>query len=462
MAETIQFRRHLPVSAATAYHWHTLRGAFERLAPPWQQVRLLMAPDELADNTQAVIELCSFGRRTQWVAEHFEVRPGHGFSDTQLMGPFREWTHHHRFICGDDPDTSILEDEIHYRVPGGFIGRIVTGRWVRREIERIFNYRQTVTATDAVRYWRDDFPRTGTILVSGHTGLIGGALCALLRSIGYTVRGLTRRPTKADEYGWNPSLGHLDDAALEGVDAVIHLAGAGIFEKRWSPSWRREILESRRSGTALLASRLASMDNPPEVFVSASGVNAYAGDGLPHGEDDAEGIGFLADVCREWEAAADPARVAGIRVVHPRLGVVLTPGGGALKKMLPAYRWGLGGSLGGGGQMLPWVGLDDVLDILIHSVENSSLEGPVNAVAPEVVSQSVFASTLGRVLGRPAIVPMPTALLRLLIGRDCANETVLADLNVVPGCLQQIGYIWRHANLEDALRHYLGRYRLDE
>jgi uncharacterized protein (TIGR01777 family) len=453
---TVRFRRTLPVPARTAFHWHTMRGAFERLAPPWQQVRLLVAPDALADGTQAVVEMKQFGFARQWVAEHFDVKEGRSFSDTQLIGPFKEWTHHHRFISSDDSDTSILEDEIHYRVPLGVLGAAVAGRYVKSEIERLFAYRQTVTAMDADRYWRDNFPRERTILVVGHTGLIGKALVALLRSIGYTVRGLTRRPEHAEEFFWNPAAGALDEAALEGVSAVIHLAGAGIFDRRWSPSWRKAILESRREGTALLARTMASMARPPNVLVSASGINAYAADGSPYGEEGPAGDGFLSEVCRVWERAADPAREAGIRVVHPRIGVVLTPQGGALKKMLPAFRMGVGGPVGSGDQMFSWVGLHDVLDILVRSVEDASLEGPVNVVAPEAVSQKVFAQTLGRVLRRPAILPLPAPALRLIVGKALANETVLANLHVVPQRLQEHGYVWRHAGLEDALRYYLG------
>lgn len=457
MAQVYRVRRQLPVAARVACHWHAMRGAFERLSPPWQNVRLLLAPDELANGTQAVLELRKWGLRRQWVAEHFDVREGQGFADRQLIGPFASWEHHHRFLCSDDADTSILEDEVRYAVPGGVFGRLLLGRFVDREVRRLFAYRHAVTATDAARYWRSGFPRQGTILVTGYTGLIGRALCALLRSLGYTVRGLTRTPRSGDDFGWDPAHGQLDPAALKGVDAVIHLAGAGIADRRWTKARRRLLLESRVQSTRLLAEHLAAMEHPPSVLVSISGANWYPLDGLAYDESGPEGEGFLAHVCREWEAAAAPAREAGIRVVHPRLAAVLTPAGGALAKMLPAFRGGLGGPLGSGRQSFSWIGLEDVLDILIQSIDDPRFEGPVNVAAPEAVPQREFARTLGRVLGRPAVLPAPAAAVRLLFGRDLADETVLADLHVEPARLKSLGYVWRHATLEDALRHYLGR-----
>jgi uncharacterized protein len=461
MDAVFRARRELPVAPRVAFHWHTLRGAFERLSPPWQKVRLLVAPDALADGTQAVLELRALGVRRQWVAEHREVRPGQGFTDVQLIGPFAAWTHHHRFLGREDPDTSILEDEVRYELPGGFPGRALGGDFARRALAQVFAYRHAVTAADATRFWREDFPRVGTILVTGHTGLVGSALCALLRSLGYTVRGLTRSPRTSDDFAWDPAGGTLDEAALEGVDAVVHLAGAGVADHRWTPSYRKAILESRRESTRILTEAMARQGRPPRVLVSASGANWYPLDGEAYDESGPRGEGFLSEVCEVWESAADPARAVGVRVVHPRIAAVLTPAGGALAKMLPAFRAGLGGPLGGGRQRFSWIGLHDLLDIIVRAIEDERMEGPVNAVAPEVPAQREFAAVLGRVLGRPAVLPGPAFAIRAAFGRDLADETVLADLHVVPGRLRELGYVWRHAGLEGALRYYLGRVRLD-
>ena len=455
--EHLTLRTELPVPARTLWQWHTMRGAFERLAPPWERTRVLLAPDAIADGTQAVIELRKGPIRQKWVAEHFDVHAGRGFSDRQLMGPFASWEHHHRFLQTDDEDRSLLEDEIHYRVPFGRLGRIVGGGFARRSIERLLAYRHAVTRGDATRWWGTAFPRSGTILVTGHHGMIGRSLTALLRSLGYTVRGLTRHPREEGDYRWDPARGELDPAALEGLDAVVHLAGENIAGGRWTAARRTRILESRRQGTSLLAASIAALETPPRVLVSASGISAYPADGELHDESGPGGEGFLAEVSRVWESAADPARAAGVRVVHPRFGIVLSPAGGALAKMLPAFQAGLGGPLGGGEQAVSWVGLDDVVDVLLTLVENPAFAGPVNVVAPERVTQREFAQVLGRVLRRPAVLPAPAAAIRLALGRQMADETLLADLAVDSAVLREQGYTWRHARLEDALRHLLGR-----
>ncbi|MFP4541451.1 MAG: TIGR01777 family oxidoreductase, partial [Opitutales bacterium] len=310
---------------------------------------------------------------------------------------------------------------------------------------------------DATRFWKRRTSREGVILVTGHRGMIGSALSAHLRTLGYSVRGLTRSPSGEDEFGWDPMKGSLDPAALEGLTAVVHLAGAGIADHRWTPSYKETLMESRRQGTRLLAEKLAALSEPPPVLVSVSGANFYPLDGKPHGEGGPHGEGFLAKVCEAWEGAADLAREAGLRVVHPRLGVVLSPRGGALAKMLPAFRGGVGGPIGSGRQMFSWIGLHDAVDILVRAIEDERYEGPVNAVAPEALPQREFARTLGRVLRRPSFAPLPAPVVRTLFGREMADETLLADLNLVPNKLREWGYGWRHGDLEAALRYYLGR-----
>ncbi len=418
----------------------------------------MLAPDELADGTQAVIRARLGPVRRTWVAEHFDVRAGEGFSDRQLLGPFSAWTHHHRFLPAGSAGACEMEDEISFRLPLGPLGRKLGSRAVRRQLDRLFVYRHAVVQGDAERYWRQPaVPSRGTILITGHTGLIGSGLVPLLRSLGYVVRGLTRNPSQTGEFRWQPSCGEIDRHALEGVDAVIHLAGANVAGGRWSQGRRRLILESREDSTRLIAETMARMKVPPRVLVSVSGANSYPLDGRPHDETGDRGSGFLGGVCEVWESSADAARRAGIRVVHPRISVVLSPAGGALAKMLPAYRAGLGGPIGSGDRMFSWIGMDDLLDVLVEAVENEHLEGPLNATAPEALPQRAFAQTLARVLKKPSFVKIPEQALRAALGGPMAEETLLANLNVVPGKLQALGFRWRHPELESALRHLLGR-----
>tara|TARA_B110000438_G_scaffold298514_1_gene346913 strand:- start:1368 stop:2765 length:1398 start_codon:yes stop_codon:yes gene_type:complete len=452
-----KFQSRVTVSPADLFKWHTMRGAFNRLTPPWQDVTLQLAPDEIIDGTQAVLEFKLGPIRRPWVAEHFDVKVGEGFSDSALHGPFPKWEHVHTFLKTEEPNTSVLSDEITYRLPLGWLGAALGRGFARKELERLFWYRHEVTRLDAERHWAQRFPREGTILITGSSGLVGRELTALLQSLGYRVRGLTRSPNHTDQYFWSPQTGTIDEAALEGVDAVVHLAGAGVADKRWSKSYREEILRSRELGTRLLAETMAKMTHPPKALICASGANAYPLDGNPHDETGPKGDGFLSQVVEACESSADAARDAGIRVAHLRLGVVLTPSGGALKKMLPAFIIGAGGPIGTGEQAFSWIGLHDALDVFLQAIEDERYVGPINVVAPHVPTQKEFAKTLGKVLRRPAIIPLPAGVVRTLFGNDLANETLLADLHLVPQKLKDHGYDWRHENLEDALRYCLGR-----
>ena len=292
------------------------------------------------------------------------------------------------------------------------------------------------------------------ILVTGGNGFLGRHLRDFLTTRGHTVRSLGRRPGDPEDLVWDPEAGRIPGAELKVFDAVIHLAGENLAAQRWTPDFRERLRRSRIDSTRLLAETLARLDGPPGVLVTASGINAYPADGRLHEEDGPAGQGFLAALCRDWEAAAWPARAAGWRVVHARLAAVLSPDSGALAKLLPVFRSGLGGPVGSGRQHFSWIALDDALEALAWCAERSELCGPVNLVSPEVVSQATFAQTLGRVLRRPAVLPTPAWAVRAALG-PMADETVLADLAAAPGRLRQAGYGFRYPMLEDALRHLL-------
>jgi len=296
------------------------------------------------------------------------------------------------------------------------------------------------------------------VAITGASGLLGSALVPFLAADGHEVVRLVRRAPKArDEARWDPETSAIDDAALEGVDAVVNLSGESIAGGRWTEA-RKALLRSSRLGpTHVLAKTLAGLSRKPRVFISASAVGYYGNRGDAWlTEKDAPADDFLGRLSAEWEKAAEPAARAGIRVVHPRIGVVLTPAGGALGKMLLSFRAGLGGVLGPGTQYMSWIAIDDLLGVIRHLLGRDDVAGPANAVAPEPVTNALFTKTLGRVLGRPTVVPAPAFALRLALG-EMADATLLSSTRVRPERLLATGYRFRFPELEGALRHVLGR-----
>ncbi|MEN9822720.1 MAG: hypothetical protein RLZ04_1146 [Actinomycetota bacterium] len=295
------------------------------------------------------------------------------------------------------------------------------------------------------------------VIISGASGLIGSALATSLESDGHTVVRMVRRTAGDGEIQWDPATGLLAASDLAGADAVVHLAGAGIGDRRWTEAYKREILDSRVKGTDLLARRIAECEGRPPVFLSGSAIGIYGpSDGSDLDESSPTSTDFLADVCRQWESATAPAEDAGVRVVHLRTGIVLTPRGGALAKMLPLFRIGLGGRFGNGRQWQSWISLDDEVGAIRHLL-TSSLSGPVNLTAPAPVANSEFTKVLAGVLKRPALFPVPAIGPRLLLGRELADALLFTGQKVLPRALEADGYTFAHPGLEGALRSLLGR-----
>ena len=299
------------------------------------------------------------------------------------------------------------------------------------------------------------------VLVSGSTGLIGEALVTELEAGGHRVVRLSRS-SRGGAVRWDPIRGEIDAERLTGIDAAVHLAGESIaganpVTGRWTSKRKARILESRTKGTRLLAETLARLPAPPRVLVSASAIGYYGdrGDEVLR-EESASGNSFLGEVCREWEAAADPAREAGMRVVHPRIGIVLSKEGGALGTTLPIFKLGGGGRIGNGRQWWSWVAFDDTIGAIFHSLTTDSLSGPVNVTSPNPLRNAEYTSILGRVLGRPTLVPLPAPVARIALG-ELADELLLASARVEPAKLEETGYSFRYPELEGALRHLLGR-----
>jgi uncharacterized protein (TIGR01777 family) len=452
---THHFSSPLPASPSRAFAWHAQPSALARLLPPWDRVRVRTREGGLRDG-RVVLELRQGPLTLVWDARHQAdgFVEGVQFVDTQASGPFAHWHHTHRVEAGTSADASVLHDTVTWRLPLdplSWPARLIVARVLRR----MFAYRHWVTAADLARH------QSGTrmrIAITGASGLVGSALVPFLRGGGHEVVRLVRgTPQASDEHQWTPTAGIVDAAALGPVDAVIHLAGESVAGGRWSPAMKARIRDSRVGPTRALAQSLAALPVPPRVFISASAMGMYGdrGDEILT-EASRPGTGFLADVCQEWEAAADPARAAGIRVVHPRFGIILDARGGALGKMRLPFSLGLGGPLGSGRQYYSWVGMEDVLGSLLFALTHADVQGPVNVTGPTPVTNAEFTRTLGRVLRRPAFLPVPAFVLTALFG-EFAEAELLSSKRVVPAALQAAGFQFLHPRLEDALRFTLGR-----
>ncbi|OKK19298.1 epimerase [Streptomyces sp. CB00455] len=290
------------------------------------------------------------------------------------------------------------------------------------------------------------------IAVTGSTGLIGSALVRSLRADGHEVVRLVRRaPAAADEARWDPARGYVDPDGLAGCDAVVHLAGAGVGDHRWTAAYKKEIRDSRVLGTTAIALALAALDAPPAVLVSGSAVGYYGDTGdRAVDEDSPAGNGFLSSVCVEWEAAAAPARAAGIRTAFARTGLVVAREGGAWGRLFPVFRAGIGGRLGNGRQYWPFISLHDEVAALRHIIDTPALSGPVNLTAPQPLTNRQVTGAMARVLHRPAVLPVPAVVLRVALGEFA--QDVLGSQRVVPGRLLESGFAFRHPGIEDAIR----------
>ena len=432
------------------FDWHTRPGAFTRLAPPWQPVRVIAEADSLK-NGRAELGLPG-GLR--WVADHQpdSYDPPRRFVDTigtdgLASLPVRlavRWRHTHDFdeLSGE---RTRLTDRVATPVPAA-------------ALRAMFGYRHRQLADDIAVHRRAAAHGLAplTVAVTGSSGLVGSQLTAFLSTGGHRVIRLVRHAaTKTDERQWNPD--DPDPGLLAGVDAVIHLAGASIAG-RFTDEHRAAIRDSRIGPTRRLAELIAQSADGPKVLISASAVGFY---GYDRGdetltEDSERGDGFLADVVAEWEDATVPAQEAGARVVRVRTGIVQSPGGGTLRLLRPLFAAGLGGRVGNGQQWLSWIGIDDLVDVYHRGLWDTDLSGPVNAVAADPVRNVDYTRTLAHVLRRPALLPVPPFGPRLLLGEQGARELACASQRVLPARLQQADHRFRRPDLEQTLRHLLG------
>ncbi len=442
-------RSKMPVDAASLLDWHFQPGAFERLQPSWEKVEVVAHKGSIADGGQVVLKARIAGIPTTWVADHVTVADDH-FVDIQQAGPFKRWVHTHRAV--PDGDHSILHDHVDYTLPMGVLGRLVAGRNVARRLERLFQWRHARMANDLSR--PSSTPQT--IAITGSHGLIGGQLSTYLGTRGHTVRPVQRAHggSNEGELLWHPEDGLVAPSRWAGLDAVVHLAGETIAQ-RWTSGAKKRIWNSRVPATKRLCEGLAALDEPPKALVSASAIGYYGDNNEPIDETAPRGDGFLAELVEAWEQATQPAKDAGIRVTHPRTGIVLSGRGGALVPLLRVAKLGAGGPITGGKQWFPWVHIDDEVYAIEHLLAND-VHGPANVVAPGIVQQRDFAKALGRVIRRPSIAPLPKLAVRTMFGQ-MGKELFEYGQHLEPSVLQETGYRFAHPELEAALRFELGR-----
>ncbi len=483
---TLNQRSQMPVPAPELSAWHFREGALTRLIPPWENARVIRTSGPLANGSLVVIELRKGPVKIHWHAIHDRVEPGKGFRDTQQTGPFHKWVHQHRFQALES-GLSTLEDCVDYQEPFPPLGRWLGARFIRGQLNRQFQFRHARTFNDLRRgaerkncaptninsdtqakadngsptsaaFVEKEIP-PNTVAISGATGMVGRQLAGFLSCAGDHVRRIVRtsQNARATDIFWNQASGEFDLAKLEGCNAVVHLAGENIAGGRWTQQRKKLIFSSRVDGTRQLCQALARLKSKPKVLICASGVGIYgAGDDKHLDENSAHGEGFLAHICKEWERATQAASDAGIRVVHMRIGIVISAQGGVLARLLTPFLLGAGGPIAGGRQGMSWIALDDLIAAIAFAIDNDSISGALNATAPTPLSNRDFGRELARVLHRPFLAPLPACMVRAIFG-EMGKELLLRGAFVQPKKLLEHGFRFDFPKLESVLRFELGR-----
>ncbi|MCK5312115.1 MAG: TIGR01777 family oxidoreductase, partial [Desulfobacteraceae bacterium] len=389
-----------------------------------------------------------------WEADHIAYQKNKLFKDQQIRGPFSKWIHTHKFKS--DGKDSIMEDNIDFKLPFGFLSRPFY-RYAKKEFNRMFEYRHRVLKYDLEHHVAKT--KKKRILISGASGTIGSALVPFLQTCGHEVICLVRKKENLsnDQIFWDPYKGILDIEKLGMIDAVINLNGNDISRGRWTDKQKKKIIDSRTIPTRFLVQKMKDFDHKPEVFISASAVGFYGDrNDTVLTETSAPGDCFISKVCKQWEGASVDAKTAGIRTVHLRIGVVLTPAGGALARMELPFKLGLGVTLSHGRQYMSWISMDDAISGILHILNNDKINGAVNLTAPNPVTNKEFSKTLAKVFSKKVYFNIPKFIALALWG-EMGKETLLASAIVKPEKLLDSGFSFQHNKLLKALRDMLGR-----
>ena len=454
-------KKQYEASKQELWNWYNSPGAFRRIMPEWEGIKPVQV-GSLKDGEETIFKVCIGPIKRKWIARHHSVVENETFSDRMIKGPFGKWNHQHSFV-GSGNNTEI-QDTIDWKLPLHILTGWTAAITVIPRMNQMFRYRSEKVANDLTQINKTrDLPRQ-RVLVSGSTGMIGLQLCAFLEAAGHEVHRLLRIDSKLpadinseNVIRWNDKTGDVIKGDMNGFDSVIHLAGAGIGDKRWSPKRKDIIRNSRVIPTTNLSKILAGLDQPPKAFLSGSAIGYYGDQGTTLvDESSSKGDGFLSNICSEWEQASSVAEEAGIRVSHLRSGIVISPLGGALAKLLLPTKMGGGGPVGGGRQIQSWISLDDEIYAIHHLMMQDTSQGAYNLTSPNSVSQKVFAKKLGRVLRRPAFMPLPKFALQLMFG-EMGKVLIIEGQDVKPTRLQESGFVFTYSDLENCLRNCLGR-----
>jgi len=465
----------LPVSQVEAFGYHARPGALDRLVPPWESVEVIKSANSILPGSEVLLRASILGIRLDWLARHDRYDPPNLFSDVQVYGPFASWVHTHSFSA-IETNRCTLTDKIDYELPLGAIGKLFGSGIAFKKLDALFRFRHRQTFEDLTfGNMLKNFTKgeSKTVAVSGCNGLIGKSVCSLLTVLGHRIIKLDRSQDSSpitntavsilnsdsrpivSKTPWDPKNGLLRPEDLDGIDAVIHLAGKGIGDSRWSESVRNELISSRVDATEKLTSQLARLSNPPKAFVSASGVGIYgsigtsvADESFPVADD------FLGELVSNWESASSILDTCGTRRCFGRLGIVLDPRSGALAKLLPVVRWGVGGRMGNGDQYWSWISKEDAASAFLWLALNPSCSGPYNFVGGADTNRQ-FTQTLASLLSRPAFLPAPSFALKIALG-EMADSLLLTSTNASNQKLLSSGFQFRSTSLEDAFQHILG------
>ena len=444
-----------PCSAEKLHAWHSRPGALDRLLPPWERTKVIFRRGGIDPGGEVKLKMRAGLIRFNYLAHHVENIPGVMFRDIQAKGPFSSWSHSHFFA--DTTEGAILRDRVEYRLPFHDLLPDVIHREVRRRLHQMFVHREATLQAD-IRLHNSCSETPLTLLISGASGVLGRELVPLLTTGGHTVYRLVRHkpdPSR-NEIFWDPEQGILNPDDIPEIDGVIHLAGEYIGLYRWTEEKKQRVISSRVKGTELLAGVCGTLRVKPRVFLCASAVGYYGnrGDELVN-ESHGPGNDFISDVCHQWEKATQAAVDSGIRTVQLRLGIGITPRGGALEKILDTSPLGYIRRFGNGRQYISWMSYDDMVSAMLHCLVHPSLHGPINIAAPQPATNGELMRTLAKLTGKPLLVPIPAWILKILYGQ-MASEILLSGCRVSTKKLEDSGFTFRHTNLHDALEKLLG------
>ena len=452
----------IPANASEVFSYHGRNQSILRLAPPWEKLDLLNLTEDAESLATLDLRIRLGSLKTNWQVQREEFAQKRTVVYSQSKGPFRYWKHTQSFRSLDD-DSSSLRDLVQFSLPfAGLTNNRLGNHLVRKRLKRLFLYRHSTAQNDMRHCTRlKAFPKS-KVAITGGNGLIGSELSVYLQAQGHDVTILSRSG-KSRVWGipvqqWDPRAKTADWKELDGNDAWIHLAGENLASGRWTTKKLQSMRSSRVESTRFLAEGFKKMAHPPKVFISPSGIGYY-GDGADAelSETAEKGNGILANLCEEWEGASAEIEAMGIRRVVLRIGIVLTPKGGALAKLLPIYKAGLGGRQGKGTQYWSWISMDDLLRIFHTALSDPDFEGVYNAVSPTPLQNRDFSSALAEKVKRPGFCAAPSGVLSLLLGK-MAYETLLASQRVHPQRLETCGFEFDFPTLDLALSHIFGRH----